>query len=327
MNSKHKLFSLIIVIGLIMGISVGCNSSVSTKIEVPQSKSSFGTATEIPQTSSETVPVNTEISETETPTLTPSPTQTAAPTRTHTPLPTHTWTPLPTLSDREAMQKIRQLLTTNGDCDFPCWWGITPGISSWEESEYFLRTLTSEIEKGGGTVSTGTNFTISGDIEGNGETEIIAIVSVQKGMVIGFTLDPLRETAINYQIDKILLKYGEPQQIYIHTYPYSPEPGNLPFRLILYYPDHGFAALYTYNAANLGDILRVCPYAQSVGPEVEIWDTELNLTIKKLYPWILKENPLLTIEEASGVDKSIFTEEFQKNYNARCIEVPVSLWE
>ena len=25
---------------------------------------------------------------------------------------------------------------------------------------------------------------------------------------------------------------------------------------------------------------EVCPYAQSVGPEVEIWDTELNLTIK-----------------------------------------------
>jgi hypothetical protein len=40
-----------------------------------------------------------------------------------------TWTPVPTLSMEDAMMNLLELFSTNGGCDFPCWWGIRPGDS------------------------------------------------------------------------------------------------------------------------------------------------------------------------------------------------------
>ena len=57
------------------------------------------------------------------PTWTPSPTWTPIPTRT----PTATPLPFPTLESAEMQSFIAEMLSTNGGCELPCWWGITPG--------------------------------------------------------------------------------------------------------------------------------------------------------------------------------------------------------
>jgi hypothetical protein len=75
--------------------------------------------------------------------LTFTPTQTVAPTPrpTNTPTftPTLTWTPLPTLPSQQTRAKIEELLETNGGCELPCWWGITPNETAWPETLHFLR--------------------------------------------------------------------------------------------------------------------------------------------------------------------------------------------
>ncbi len=62
-----------------------------------------------------------------------------------TPLPTRTSTPSPTLSPSEVQAYILDLLQKNAGCRLPCWWGIVPGQTAWQEAESFLAPLSSEI--------------------------------------------------------------------------------------------------------------------------------------------------------------------------------------
>jgi hypothetical protein len=44
-------------------------------------------------------------------------------------------TPAPTLSLSQFRDKIFNLLSANKDCKLPCWWSITPGDTSWDETK------------------------------------------------------------------------------------------------------------------------------------------------------------------------------------------------
>lgn len=55
---------------------------------------------------------------------------------------TPTSTLIPTLAPTEAQVFLRELIATNGDCRFPCWFGITPGETSFENALAFFRKFT-----------------------------------------------------------------------------------------------------------------------------------------------------------------------------------------
>lgn len=78
-----------------------------------------------------TVTLGSEITNTQMPT--PVSTETAAmvhATATFTPVAaTPTITPIATLSVLEEGEFLRMLMANNGNCDLPCWWNITPGIT------------------------------------------------------------------------------------------------------------------------------------------------------------------------------------------------------
>ena len=77
------------------------------------------------------------ITRTSIPTLTATFTPTLQPTTTYTP----TLTSLPTLQANEAIKKAKELLETNNRCTLPCFWGITPGITTWDYTNSFLQTF------------------------------------------------------------------------------------------------------------------------------------------------------------------------------------------
>jgi len=76
------------------------------------------------------LPTQTSIPITETP---------IPPTRTITP--TFTPTVYPTLSPVERQKEITALLQTNSNCSKPCFWGIRPGISNFDEAVAFLKSM------------------------------------------------------------------------------------------------------------------------------------------------------------------------------------------
>lgn len=95
----------------------------STPIAIPQTPTPIG-ITQVPQTAVISV-TNTAIptfANTSTPTVILSSTPTSIP-----PTITPTITPIPTLSVQGEGVLLSELMASNGDCEIPCWWGITPG--------------------------------------------------------------------------------------------------------------------------------------------------------------------------------------------------------
>jgi hypothetical protein len=50
---------------------------------------------------------------------------------------------IPILSVDDARNQLLDLLATNGDCPFPCLWGITPGQTTYQEAKSILIPLSS----------------------------------------------------------------------------------------------------------------------------------------------------------------------------------------
>lgn len=66
---------------------------------------------------------------------------------TNTVIPSPLFTPLPTLLVDEQESYIKEFLEAKTDCQLPCWWGITPGKTSWQDSETLLRHLGATIKQ------------------------------------------------------------------------------------------------------------------------------------------------------------------------------------
>ncbi|MEW6094279.1 MAG: hypothetical protein AB1531_09970 [Chloroflexota bacterium] len=80
------------------------------------------------------IPPTATITSTYTPSMMPS----LTPSVTSTPTLAITWTPLPTLSDFKAEAQLLEWLQGTQDCRLPCWAGITPGVTTWEEAKQIL---------------------------------------------------------------------------------------------------------------------------------------------------------------------------------------------
>ncbi len=79
------------------------------------------------------------------PSFTPLPSNTHIPTRTQTPNITNTpsATPWPL---KYAEKRLLEFYKTNGNCRLPCWWGITPGETSYAEIKSFFAPYSEAIE-------------------------------------------------------------------------------------------------------------------------------------------------------------------------------------
>ena len=93
------------------------------------------TITAIPTISPTSGPVATEtvLPPTQTPTLAATPSVTFP----SPPL----WTPLPTLSPIDAEERLRTWIQGTFECLLPCWGGITPGLTSWQETVQTIEQL------------------------------------------------------------------------------------------------------------------------------------------------------------------------------------------
>lgn len=123
MDSSKAILQIFIHI-CVMLILYGCN--------VPENRSSIDTKSTI---TVETTETNTSTYTQSPEDVSPEPTAILPTTLTSTieakisPTIESTWTAVPTLSKEDALMNLLELFSTNGGCDFPCWWGIRPGDS------------------------------------------------------------------------------------------------------------------------------------------------------------------------------------------------------
>jgi hypothetical protein len=211
------------------------------------------------------------------PSVSPTVTATHLPTETTTPTaaPTITPSPLPTLGSEEAISFTLNLLEDNNDCEFPCWWGIVPGESSWEETERFLRPFVLSIRKTDQTETEQTHLVVipvSEIIRSDGWFDFVINVKISNNE---FVVDQI-VIIEGYQseIPTVLLKYGEPDQIWFWTNgPSIHNDGHL----ILFYQDRGMMFTYSGEVTLRGNdsnefYFEVC--SNIIGrlePQIKLW--------------------------------------------------------
>ena len=264
---------------------------------------------------------------------TPTPSQTIAPSQTPTktaaPISTLTASPtvIATMSPAAAMTFVVDLLQNNKGCRLPCWWGIAPGISSWQNTRDFLARFALDISVSGSPTQTQiayTKFLVPEDVFGTALRIDFTIISGTIQTISGYT-----GNVPNYQLPQFLSAYGQPEEAWIRTYANaSSEDGRLPFDITLFYPHQGIMASYASYAERIGDHVRICPQKTN-GTILGLWSPD-NLmgfdeatTAFELDPeaW-----PFKRLNEVTGFDETTFYQTFMKENNSTCLETPEKQW-
>lgn len=270
-----------------------------------------------------------EVTETEA-SITPS--RTSAPTLEATITPHPTWTPLPTLPADEAIALAEELYATNAGCRLPCWWGITPGVTTWEEARQFYETFATEIIRDKSTQITerGVSYTETRYIVRYavaGEYPVGAVgLYVIDGVISTIRMGRLR-LQHTIQLHQMLEEYGPPTQIFVRTFsdaPFRP----LPFILILFYEDQGILAMYDYDAERIGDILQSCP--MPVGTVLWLWSQIIEMDDEDIEFRALGPDPntlLRLLEDVTDYTIESFYQTFKEADNEDRIVTLIEYWE
>jgi hypothetical protein len=259
-----------------------------------------------------------------------------------TPTPTLTWTPLPTLSAQEANAKIKELLETNGGCELPCWWGITPNKTVWTEALHFLSPFIFDLEQSkpyvrveNGKSHTYTEIQYKYDLPGEVSTGRMTL-GVKDDIVFGMTVYP-PGAEYNYQLSQMLALLGPPKQILISAQSSSPIPELPPTVLVLDYSDIGVWAAYGYIPTRVEENLVICPESSlgkvsiydNLGGRLRLFDPNMEsdqaFSIQE-YADIVGGFTAKKLEDVTNMTIETFYNTFIDPKPETCLETPANLW-
>jgi hypothetical protein len=274
-NSISKVTHLLVLVSLLLFAS--CSQPTFFK---PTMALSTGTIAFDIKTLTPPIIYITQIPTTQPPTLVP----------TQTDSPTPSLTPLATLSPDAAQEVVSRLMATNDSCSGLCFWGIYPGISSYDQAVRFLKTLQENGMEG--TKNSERYFDPTMRYK-NGNLMVNLAISESNGVVhgIGASLGNLHASDVKskdwqaFRPDGILKAYGVPKQIKI-IMGIGPE-GRVGYDMMLIYDQ--MYIRYTGNQTMVlpQKIMHACPLPDHNIDQFDLW-------IGKYDPNILNDGVDLT---------------------------------
>jgi hypothetical protein len=185
---------------------------------------------------------------------------TRVPTRTPTTIPT----PLAPLTEEEARTFVIHMQETNGDCELPCWWGITPGETTVQAAKEILSPLMSFK---GLRSDIGFHFADYSDID-------VSLYTGDKGLITEiWILSSIRDSDQSsryhpswrrYFVGELFTRLGMPSQVWLGFGSHSGDhderpPESIPFFYELYviYGNSGLVVRYA-GPATRGNPDRAC---------------------------------------------------------------------
>jgi hypothetical protein len=232
--------------------------------------------------------------------------------------------PLPTLSVPEKLDRASELQKTNGGCNLPCWWDITPGITNWEEVARKLVPIASKD----------ITFTIDNNRRmhylefPSVSRDIIADIFIQKNGVV----DVIR-TGWDYSIINFLREYGVPKEVWISSDGIVPGPSL--FRIVIFYPERGIMAAYIGQSKLISrhgiDYISICAKdLHSSGP-LWLWASDTGKQFEELpienltgqSPTSLK---FKRIGEYTNLKETNFYSSMLKDAKSTCLETKADIW-
>lgn len=282
-----------------------------------------------------------KISQTLSPTHTHIPTSTPTPTPTLTPVtpsPTTTPTSPPTMTHQERNVYIRELQKANAGCQLPCWWGITPGKTSWKDAEEMLKHLgdriVSNIEPDGSVIHGTSGFNYEGEelyynrvyIERDGIVDSIHILSIAESNEVAF-----QSIWESYDPRLLIRSFGVPSQAWLRTTSEKyGDKGTTGYRLWLFYDHLGFVIRYDGGVKH-APIYNICPTFEN-GTERIDWIAFLlqspdnQLPLERIDQVGITDRYIRTLEDATGLSLEEFYQLFTQEEQPACFETPRNIW-
>lgn len=321
MKRKKQVIQFCLI--LFLGLSMGCQPRVQP------------VQTVTPQTSLQQASPSKTVTPPE-PTATTTLTQTAQPTVTPSlyfpPTPAISLTPLPRLGKSEARLLVEELLQTNGGCRLPCWWGITPGKTTWSEASQFLQSFALEVtvyepeikRKSDSGVVMVQVYSASFEINDAKEIGWVSFTVLNYEFIEVITIGPLL-TKTQFTMPQLFAQNGEPEVVYIRTYSSSPALF-IPMIVSIYSPKNRYLAVYNLDATNQNGVVVGCMPPTGSYLFTWAWEEISKDFIQRNSVGYSKQFELRPIEEVTGYTVHSFYEKYKADQGEICIESDASYW-
>jgi hypothetical protein len=248
-------------------------------------------------------------------------------------------TPGPTLTIDEEQSLVLNLLKENGGCRLPCWWGFTPGKTSWQAIQTFLASSGKIAMKFSNSYLT--NYSVKFEIPQhdvqlgqvyNVTNGILDMIWVGVGTVRNYNSvygdTQFARDLRAYTLPQMLDTYGRPTEVFLKTYSSTPE-GWIPFQLLLFYPQQGILVRYYGPALQKGQQIVICPQQSDI--TLWLWSPERTMSLEDIanmgQEFPVEEVPeFRSLEEAAGMSVEQFYQSFGQPNSKTCLETPAELW-
>lgn len=241
-----------------------------------------------------------------------------------------TVTPHPTLT-LEQNNEITQLMKTNGNCTLPCWWGIIPGISRWDEiSNLKSLSIISEYREDKIKPSLASAYLY---FEQPGNLYPDQSYIKPSFQMINRVIQSIRvlgtETSSAYSLRNIFTNNDKPFEIWVTTFNQYPN-NKPPMEIFIFYPEQGILLEYVTEGKIKGKNVYGC-FDMAGG--LYLWDKSLKLMefadAMKYFELAYDEKNILPkylpVSDAirMNVDQFYLTNQTK---GSACIETPIDLW-
>lgn len=245
-------------------------------------------------------------------------------------VPTNTISAFPTLNKDQKEEYIFSQLDTNGGCDLPCWWGITPGKTLWSDVSTDFAGLgfrssqikgTSKFGMGGFALySIYTYSSVVYDVESN----VIQSISI----TVDGALEPekFQKAYYYYSPDEILRNYGKPSKILldIPAYEYGDKVN---YSFWMFYEHRGFLVVYS-GTTQRTESLSICPsfvYDQSKSEmHLYVISPDFDLSLDALSN--SGHTNAKTFDEATGKSVVDYYYDVESDPANICFTTPSNMW-
>lgn len=307
---KTKLIKFCLIIFVLFPLAGCIMISKSQKITPSISTSANNTAS----------PQNTIVS----PTSTSQPTITITPRPTYTPAPTQVQTLLPV----ELEKTVINLFENNGGCKLPCWWGMTPGETSLDDSQKFFSQFDGNLHTiGKNVLSQHQNITIPLPTVISWTKQITMNINGMNGVIEKIEIEGYDWPS--YHLSQFLVQYGKPDEIWISSL-YSNLGGPPPFELMLYYPQKGIFANFNSleNESEYGrGTIKACILHS---PQLILWSPKKEISFQEIlkiyYGGFEEYHPILPLDEATGMNIEQFYQSYKNSDVSPCFKTNRELW-
>jgi len=261
--------------------------------------------------------------------------QTIVPINTFPPEPTQTRIFSPTFSPQDGARVFHEWVWGNNECELPCWAGITPGKTTWQESMNIMETMT-------GYLSLDSYLNVECAF---GPCNEIRWALYENFYATGYVYSKLPENKIHLlyieidnsneadnlnliSLQEMLQIYGRPSTVLLSAETDLPG-GDAYLILVLVYPENRFIVTFTSFAEINNEMMIVCN-PSNIQTLVVVDNKEQLMSVDAIANAEETKNLHVDVwhkpvEDAMGMSIDTFYETYRDSDS--CINTPVNIWQ